>query len=80
MSQKRKEEIEKGHTRFVQWNVVCRCALILGIIPDYSKGSTLKVAEILKKQIAAGKVVKQKEGEAQSDHAFYAAKVEEEGG
>jgi len=59
----------------VQWNTVCRCALILGIIPDYSVGSTFKVAKILKKQIAAGKAVKQKKGAAQSDHAFYAAKL-----
>jgi hypothetical protein len=75
MGQERSDETRQGHTRFVQWNVLCRAAVILGIIDSYNKENNLKIAELLKKQVADGRVIKKKGGTAQSSAAWYAAKL-----
>jgi hypothetical protein len=55
--------------------VLCRAAVILGIIDSYNKENNLKIAELLKKQVADGRVIKKKGGTAQSSAAWYAAKL-----
>jgi hypothetical protein len=73
--QTRRKEAVKGYTRFVQWNTLCRAALILGMIPNYEQGPCRKLNAALQKRVAAGKVIKKKNGESRSSFAFYAAKL-----
>ena len=73
----RSDAIDAGRTRELQWHKIARAALILGIVPDYSKGSMTKVADMLKAQVDAGRVTKRKEGDYQGAPAFYSAKLQD---
>ena len=59
----------KTSTRYMRWNELCRAALILGVIDDYSKASCRgKIATIIERRVKAGLVRKMKRGESQSLH------------
>lgn len=76
MTQVRRSEAVRGYTRYERWNVICRCAMILGVINNgHDKGDCLKVHALLEKRMRAGKVKKKKNGRSQSSPAFYAAKL-----
>ena len=62
-------------TREIRWHEISRAALILGIVPDYSKASMRKVADMLAARVASGEVQKRKMGTAQSAAAYYRANL-----
>lgn len=62
-------------TRKMRWNEIARAALILGIVPGYSRGSMFRVADILEQRRAEGKIKKSKSGRSQSAAAYYWASV-----
>jgi hypothetical protein len=49
-------------TRPIRWHEICRAALVMGHIKDYSKGECLKLARELDKRAKAGKVIRDKRG------------------
>ena len=49
-------------------------AVILGIVPDFGKGSMLTLNNILEERMQAQMIQKRKEGPAQSSPAWYKAK------
>ena len=55
----------------LEWNIIATAALILGVVPDYSKGSMLQVSNMLKQRMAKNLVNKRKEGTSQSAPAWY---------
>jgi hypothetical protein len=66
-------------TRPMQWNDICRAALIIGLIDKYSKGECLRLWHIVDKQVKSGRVTREKKDSAQSSHAFYRAKLKKKG-
>jgi hypothetical protein len=71
----REEAMRTTTTREMRTNEVYRAAVIFGIISDYSPESIFKVEKILKEQLAAGKIVKRKDGASRTSPAWYAAKI-----
>jgi hypothetical protein len=56
----------------LNWNGISSPRLlILGVVPDYSKGSMLQVSNMLKQRMAKNLVTKRKEGTSQSAPAWY---------
>jgi hypothetical protein len=51
----------------------------MGVIDNYSKGECLRLWHIIDKQVKSGRVTREKEGPAQSSHAFYRAKLKTNG-
>jgi hypothetical protein len=60
-----------------RWSEISAAAVILGIVPDFSRSSMLTVHEMLEAQIAKGLVTKRKEGDHQSAPAYYKCRYEE---
>jgi hypothetical protein len=71
----RTDAIAAGRTREMRWHEVPRAALILGVVPDYSKESMLKVAGMVQAGVDADRVFKRKDGEHQAAAAYYSAKL-----
>ena len=58
-----------------EWSAIATAAVILGIVPDYSRGSMFKLNAMLMDRKAKGLVDKRKENEDwQGSPAFYKAK------
>jgi hypothetical protein len=62
-------------TRWLTCDEIARAALILGVIPDYSKGNKFRLNAILRKRVAEGLVQKRKAGPAQNAKAEYRSKL-----
>ena len=55
----------------MRWSEIASAAVILGIVPDFSRGSMFKIVDMLATQVQSGRVKKSKEGDAQSAPASY---------
>jgi hypothetical protein len=62
-------------TRAMQWKDICRAALIIGLIDNYSKDECLRLWHMIDKRVKSGQVTREKKGPAQSSRAFYRAKL-----
>ena len=56
------QEQQLKTTRPIRWHEICRAALIIGLIDDYSKGQCLKLAKIIDKRVRAGKAIREARG------------------
>jgi hypothetical protein len=63
-------------TPWQTWTEIATAAVILGIVPDYSKTSMLRLSANLHKRVADGSVQKRKAGSAQNAKAEFRAKDE----
>ncbi|MFZ0853654.1 MAG: hypothetical protein WAO08_31215 [Hyphomicrobiaceae bacterium] len=61
----------------MRWGAIAQAAVILGIVPDFSKDSMLKVSDMLKAREEQQLVKNRKEGEHQGAPSWYQAKFEE---
>lgn len=64
-------------TRPIRWNEICRAAMVMGLIEDYSKSSCMKVRRMVDARVASGKVIKTKNGKAQSSPSSFRARFVE---
>jgi hypothetical protein len=62
-----------------RWGDIAHSAVILGIVPDFSKASMLALNSMLEARRNLGLVQKRKEGTAQSSPAWYKAEYEDGG-
>jgi hypothetical protein len=62
----------------MQWSHVAGAAVILGIVPDFSKASMLTLSNMLKERMDKGLVRNRKEGDHQSAPSWYQGKYENE--
>jgi hypothetical protein len=68
----------KRWTNEQQHSTIAVAAVILGVVPDFSKGSMLAVNRMLKEGMATGRVRNRKEGEYQAARSWYQAEYEED--
>jgi hypothetical protein len=67
----------KHWTNEQQHGTIAVAAVILGIVPDFSRGSMLAVNRMLKAGMATGRVRNRKEGAHQAARSWYQAEYEE---
>jgi hypothetical protein len=68
----------KRWTNEQQHSTIAVAAVILGVVPDFSKASMLTVNRMLKEGMAAGRVRNRKEGEHQAAPSWYQAEYEDD--